>query len=48
MLSFSLPPLTIEIADGDVTAQVTDAVVEAGAMAQGPVEPGPPDCPVSG
>ncbi len=29
MISFSLPPLTLEIADGDITAQTTDAVVNA-------------------
>ena len=65
MISFAIPPLTIEIADGDLAAQTTDAVVnaannafwmgsgvagalkarggqviEAEAMAQGPVEPG--------
>jgi O-acetyl-ADP-ribose deacetylase (regulator of RNase III) len=65
MISFRLPPLTLEIADGDLVAQTTDAVVnaannafwmgagvagalkarggqiiEADAMAQGPVEPG--------
>jgi O-acetyl-ADP-ribose deacetylase (regulator of RNase III) len=29
MISFSLPPLTLEIADGDIAAQTTDAVVNA-------------------
>ena len=29
MIAFSLPPLTLEIADGDITAQTTDAVVNA-------------------
>jgi O-acetyl-ADP-ribose deacetylase len=29
MISFSLPPLTLEIADGDIAAQDTDAVVNA-------------------
>jgi O-acetyl-ADP-ribose deacetylase (regulator of RNase III) len=29
MISFSLPPLTIEIADGDIARQTTDAVVNA-------------------
>jgi O-acetyl-ADP-ribose deacetylase (regulator of RNase III) len=29
MLSFPLPPLTLEIADGDIAAQRTDAVVNA-------------------
>ncbi|OFW33798.1 MAG: hypothetical protein A3G76_03590, partial [Acidobacteria bacterium RIFCSPLOWO2_12_FULL_65_11] len=28
-LSFSLPPLTIEILDGDIAAQSTDAIVNA-------------------
>jgi O-acetyl-ADP-ribose deacetylase (regulator of RNase III) len=29
MLSFTLPPLTLEIADGDIAAETTDAVVNA-------------------
>jgi hypothetical protein len=29
MVSFSLPPLTLEIADGDIAAETTDAVVNA-------------------
>lgn len=29
MLSFSLPPLALEIAEGDIAAQTTDAVVNA-------------------
>jgi O-acetyl-ADP-ribose deacetylase (regulator of RNase III) len=29
MISFSIPPLTLEIADGDIAAQDTDAVVNA-------------------
>src|SRR3954471_2945128 len=29
MISFSVPPLTIDIADGDIAAQDTDAVVNA-------------------
>jgi O-acetyl-ADP-ribose deacetylase (regulator of RNase III) len=29
MISFSVPPFTIEIADGDIAAQTTDAVVNA-------------------
>jgi O-acetyl-ADP-ribose deacetylase (regulator of RNase III) len=29
MLSFSVPPLILEIADGDIAAQITDAVVNA-------------------
>ena len=29
MIAFSLPPLTVEIADGDIAAQATDAVVNA-------------------
>lgn len=29
MIAFSVPPLTIEIADGDLAAQTTDAVVNA-------------------
>ena len=29
MIAFSLPPLTLEIADGDIAAQTTDAVVNA-------------------
>lgn len=29
MISFPLPPLTLEIADGDIAAQTTDAVVNA-------------------
>jgi O-acetyl-ADP-ribose deacetylase len=29
MLSFALPPLTLEIADGDIAAETTDAIVNA-------------------
>ena len=29
MLAFNIPPLTIEIADGDIAAQTTDAIVNA-------------------
>ena len=29
MISFSIPPLTLEIADGDIAAEQTDAVVNA-------------------
>jgi len=29
MISFLIPPLTLEIADGDITTQTTDAVVNA-------------------
>src|SRR5882724_4651719 len=29
MIAFSIPPITIEIADGDIAAQTTDAVVNA-------------------
>jgi O-acetyl-ADP-ribose deacetylase (regulator of RNase III) len=29
MISFLIPPLTLEIADGDITSQTTDAVVNA-------------------
>ena len=29
MIAFRLPPLTLEIADGDITTQTTDAVVNA-------------------
>jgi O-acetyl-ADP-ribose deacetylase (regulator of RNase III) len=29
MISFLIPPLTVEIADGDIAAQTTDAVVNA-------------------
>ena len=29
MIAFSLPPLTVEIADGDIAAEITDAVVNA-------------------
>ena len=29
MIAFSLPPLTLEIADGDIAAETTDAIVNA-------------------
>src|ERR1700746_1665030 len=29
MISFSVPPVTLEIADGDIAAETTDAVVNA-------------------
>ena len=29
MIAFALPPLTLEIADGDLAAEATDAVVNA-------------------
>ena len=29
MIAFSLPPLTLEIVDGDIAAQATDAIVNA-------------------
>jgi O-acetyl-ADP-ribose deacetylase len=29
MIAFSIPPLTLEIADGDLAAEITDAVVNA-------------------
>jgi O-acetyl-ADP-ribose deacetylase (regulator of RNase III) len=29
LIAFSLPPLTLEVADGDIAAQTTDAVVNA-------------------
>ena len=29
MISFSIPPITLEIADGDIAAEATDAVVNA-------------------